>query len=705
MELNREAGKKLWTETVQTWLLRNGFLFFSILVVFVAAMLRFWHLFSLPLTNDETSALMRLNVGDVSELINKVVWNDGHPLLVQLFLWYWTKWFGMSIWVVKLPFIMCGIGAVILTILIGIRMGFPWAGLYAASILATLQFPLMYAQIARPYAPGLLLSLWAFYTWLRWIFLCREVKVDSMATIKPLFFLAVAGYLGASNHYFNGLILALLFIIGFFIVPKARWWRYFLPWVLMGLMYAHQWGIFLHHLTIGSPGWLTAPTIKTAIKHLLYTGGYSLLPWFICSVFILFGARINRRKSMARKRLEFANAATSNLSFSSFWVAISLYLLPMGIAFLYSVYRAPIFQDSVMLFSFPFGLLALGIILERCVLSPLWRSVLVVLILLSNSYVLLYEREHVKQFGNQSYDGAMRTMIQWAQEKSSGDGNEIWVYGFEPFFWRYHAAELGGEAIERKLRGQIRYFRGETADYSDFRARLDSIKGADLYYANMVGMDPMLRVWIQGAFPNLVKESMGAGYHLMHFSKRRQGLKPLMRCSLLSDTDTQQAISAVRQTKARNLGLFTNSQYHAVLECDLDSLGPQQFDAEFIAGANVLIDTSLLRVNDLRLVISITDVEGQVIRFLDRGLADMRYDVKDFQVIADGGVLVPIFLAGRLVDVDWGIWFNHVIRDDRYKMQIFIDNAGQHRMAIQNIFCNYWQGNRFVYGLVNPSIP
>ena len=63
--------------------------FYGVLaVVIVAAVFRFGWLLQLPLTNDETSALMRLNVGSVSELLSTVVWNDGHPMLVQVFLWY-----------------------------------------------------------------------------------------------------------------------------------------------------------------------------------------------------------------------------------------------------------------------------------------------------------------------------------------------------------------------------------------------------------------------------------------------------------------------------------------------------------------------------------------------------------------------------------------------------------------------------------------
>ena len=196
-----------------------------ILVVAVAAGLRFYDLFALPLTNDETSALMRLNAKSVSELLGTVVWNDGHPMLVQVFLWYWTKWFGTAVWVVKLPFLLCGLGSVILMIRIGICLGAAWAGLLAAAMLATLQFPLMYSEIARPYAPGLLLSLWAFYVWLRWLDVCKIEVAGINLWAKPLILLSIAGYLGASNHYFNGLILALLFVSGLMTLPRNRWIR------------------------------------------------------------------------------------------------------------------------------------------------------------------------------------------------------------------------------------------------------------------------------------------------------------------------------------------------------------------------------------------------------------------------------------------------------------------------------------------------
>ena len=182
---------------------QQWFVYGVLAVVIVAIVLRFGWLFSLPLTNDETSALMRLQVSGLDALLNEVVWNDGHPMLVQVFLWYWTHWFGTAVWVVKLPFLLCGLGSVMLMVHIGMRLNRPWAGLMAAAMLATLQFPVMYSEIARPYAPGLMLSLWAFYVWLRWVALCWGDSPRLQDLFKPMVLLALAGYLGASNHYFN----------------------------------------------------------------------------------------------------------------------------------------------------------------------------------------------------------------------------------------------------------------------------------------------------------------------------------------------------------------------------------------------------------------------------------------------------------------------------------------------------------------------
>ena len=684
---------------------------YGVLGVFlVGAALRFLPWFSLSLTNDETSALMRLQVKDLGSLINEVVWNDGHPMLVQVFLWFWTKWFGTAVWVVKLPFLLCGLGSISLMVHIGMRLGRPWAGLMAAGMLATLQYPVMYSEIARPYAPGLLLALWSFYVWLRWVGLCAGDSLRVGDSISPMGLLALSGYLGASNHYFNVLFLGLLFLSGLAWLPRKFWLRYLWPWGMMLALYGHQLGIFLHHLQVGSPGWLSAPTFTTLLKHVAYSVGYSVwiwLLWLVAGVvfFVKFlrgdGLKIFDRRALITVSL--------------------LYLLPLLIAYFYSVYRAPVFQDSVLLFSFPFGLLLAFWWVDSVRFSLRWKVSMLLITLGLNVYTFGVDRQHNQLFCNQSYDGAVRTFQRWGLEKTGGKLGSmrgeaaVWVYGFEPFFMEFHAKALGWDLVGLQREGlQLQYLREETDDYGMFRDRLKALKGDDFYYVNLVGMDPMLRVWIQGEFPELVREAMGPGYHVMHFSRRGIGKKPLYRMeiaqSLVSDYLEYLGNSVIGQASViedfeGKESPMSTEQYFPVCTAALDSLGSKRYEAEFVAEAEVVVGKEWLQAQDLRLVVTVHDGGGKEVRFLDRGLVDMDYREDEVVTVNDSMCLVKLYLCGRLVDVPWGAWRNHGCVGDGYRLQVFIDNAGRHPVGIRRIACAFWEGNGEVYGLVNPRIP
>src|SRR5690554_8122667 len=93
--------------------LSNRWILFLILMVTVV--LRVFNLSEIPFTHDEFSALSRLNFDSFSALIHEGVKIDGHPAGVQVFLYYWTKIFGISTIAVKFPFIIAGVISVYLT--------------------------------------------------------------------------------------------------------------------------------------------------------------------------------------------------------------------------------------------------------------------------------------------------------------------------------------------------------------------------------------------------------------------------------------------------------------------------------------------------------------------------------------------------------------------------------------------------------------
>jgi hypothetical protein len=111
-------------------------------------------------------------------------------------------------------------------------------------------------------------------------------------------------------------------------------------------------------------------------------------------------------------------------------------------------------------------------------------------------------------------------------------------------------------------------------------------------------------------------------------------------------------------------------------------------------------------------VLTISNREGETVRFLDRGLGDMGYEIKEVRQLAGGLCAVELVLAGRLVDVEWagaglgGVkgLVNHSLGGG-YRMQIFIDNLGRNSVALRGLGVDFWKGNASVYGLVNPAIP
>ena len=205
----------------------------------------------------------------------------------------------------------------------------------------------------------------------------------------------------------------------------------------------------------------------------------------------------------------------------------------------------------------------------------------------------------------------------------------------------------------------------------------------------------MLRVWIQGEFPALVREAKGPGYHILHFSRRGSGKRPLYRTEIASVTGDVEGRERLMSTE----------QYFPVCTAALDSLGLKRYEAEFVAEAEVVVGKEWLKAEDLRLVVTVNDGNGKQVRFLDRGLGDMDYRFEEVTAVDDTLCVVKLYLCGRLVDVPWGAWRNHGNVGDGYRLQVFIDNAGRHPVGIRRIACTFWEGNGEVYGLVNPRIP
>lgn len=301
------------------------------IILLVAAILRIYSFSEFSLSNDELSALARLDYSSIYDLIMEGVRIDGHPPAAQVILWCMTKVFGDSVFVVRLPFVLSGIVSVYFVF----RMSKTWrnttVGLMVAALFATLAFPILYSRLARPYALGMLFVSMASFYWI------RIVKHQD----KPAdyYWLALTLALCGLSHYFAALVGAILSILGFFLVGKPKLKKYTMALLGGFILFSPYIPVFLFQVKAGGVGqWLGPPDNNWLWQHVGYAFNHSTLVLLAVLVISISGFATNPSKK------NFVNHA----------LPLVLFVLPFLIGFYYSRWVDPVLQNSTLVFSFPF---------------------------------------------------------------------------------------------------------------------------------------------------------------------------------------------------------------------------------------------------------------------------------------------------------------------------------------------------------------
>jgi 4-amino-4-deoxy-L-arabinose transferase-like glycosyltransferase len=319
------------------------------LVLVTAAVLRLVHLGDVSLTNDELSALVRTRFGSFAELLDHGVRVDAHPALTQVFLYYWVQLAGDTEFALRLPFALCGIASVWLLY----RLGTLWfgraSGLAAAAALAVLQFPILYSQLARPYAPGLLFTLAAAVSWTRVLLAGEDAPGGARRrhAVALAFSLAACAY----THYFSMLTAGLMAAAGLLFLNRKNAGPYLSALLGAVVLFLPHLGIFFRQLSYGGVGaWLGVPGDDFFAAFLDYS--FNSSAWLKGLFLLLFLLPL----ALSRK----PNARPALLL-----LAMAFFLIPYLAGAWYSVHVNPVLQYSTLLFSFPFLLLLLTAFLSQ----------------------------------------------------------------------------------------------------------------------------------------------------------------------------------------------------------------------------------------------------------------------------------------------------------------------------------------------------
>ncbi len=388
-----------------------------VLIIVVAAVLRFFNYAEIPFTHDELSALSRLYYDNFSTLIREGVMPDGHPAGIQVFLYYWVRFFGEDEWIVKLPFTVFGLLSVWLVYKVASSWFNETAGLLSAAFFASIQYTVMYSQIARPYVSGLFFSLLMVYYW------SIIMQTPGKRFYRNSLFFILSASLCAYNHHFSLLFAILVGISGLFIVDRKYLLRYLLTGLAIFVLYIPHLKIFFYQLSLGGvEGWLAKPRIDFFVNYLSYIFNFSFLSLAVTLVVILFGALERKRQA---------------LNYKYYLLFFSWFLIPLMLGFFYSKYVNAVLQFSVLIFSFTYLLFLLfGHMKPQ---KPLVNLFLVLAIMVANVFSLVYTREHYELF----YQNPNKAILEESQELRSFDHNTISILDYHPRNTAFYSKKLG----------------------------------------------------------------------------------------------------------------------------------------------------------------------------------------------------------------------------------------------------------------------
>lgn len=428
-------------------LLNHKHIFLVLFLLVVATLLRFYHFTELPLTDDEFSALSRLNAPSFTTLIQEGVVPDGHPAGQHVFLYYYTQWFGTSALVYKLPNLILGVLSVLLLYGIG-RLWFnASAGLFAAALLSSLQYSIVQSQINRMYGFGLFFVLLAIYCMSRF----QKRKEPAYGA---LFFYVVAASIACYSHYFSLLTMAIYGFTSFLLAKGAK-----KAWIgLAGLIVV---GIFIPHLKItlsqwqigGIQDWLGPFHWHFFRLYFPYLFHYS---WFVLAG-ILFFIVVNWKASAV-----YVERRYRLLSF--LW-----FVMPILIGVFYSLSRSNLLHERVLYFSFPFLLLFLASFVRQVSFK---REVYMLLILLTlNAGTLIYLRKHYSLFYTNRYELVASKALEWEQKYQGSIKHVVFSRPFIEDWYQREKGQVTGTVVhpaELTFKAYVDSLRSDTSDYLYF---------------------------------------------------------------------------------------------------------------------------------------------------------------------------------------------------------------------------------------------
>lgn len=504
---------------------KKYFFLFGLIFV-IASILRLYSLTGFSLSNDELSALGRLEFNNVSEVIEKGIKPDGHPAGVQLFLYFWTGIFGNGEFSVRLPFALFGIGSVVLLYFLARTWFNTNTALFASLCFAVLQYPILFSQIARPYSPGVFFVLAFAMVWTILLFAPQFYQHNKKRTILVYLGFVLAALGCIYTHYFAGLMCLIIYLTGFLFFRNIKSFNYLLLGFAILIGFLPHVNIFIGHLKIGGVGgvggWLPEPTRGYMHAFLFYAFNLSdLIYILIFGIFI--GSFVKYRKTLELNKFH---------AIAPGWFVI-LYFT----GFYYSIFINPVLQYSIILFAFPFLLMFMfsfipGEVLNKKILIVLGFLTVALLFstLIENKY---YSKQHFGEFKKL----AQKTIVYSNEFGVDNVTRTINIHS--PFYINYYLDKLDSK-LDYKM-----FKISDPEHFQELAKIVDESNASHFLHAwSTINNPPIIEQIITEKFPSVVARDTFFNSGLVLYSKSNDAIfklkKPLY--STLFDNEDKKVL-------------------------------------------------------------------------------------------------------------------------------------------------------------------
>jgi len=336
-----------------------------------------------------------------------------------------------------------------------------------------------------------------------WTKIVKENKYNWKVILLYILF----GIFAATTHYFSLLTIAIIGLLGLFIVGKEFRFKYILLNSALIVTYLPNISILIYQLNTGGVGgWLSRPNGNFIIDYLDYTMNFSsLVIWSVIALFV-WGLR-----SIFENKKAFLFLAVFTI----------VYLT----GYIYSIKVNPVLQYSVLIFAFPFLLFSFFGNLPS--IKPKLLFLLSFCILCINVFSLIKDRKYYTYFYESPHQEILKEantyyknqaqkplVLLFTNSKFNSYFNEKYTYNFNYVDLNEHAAPF------------VKYIDSTLSKY----------KGYKLVYGALSSENPYWLPYLQKYFPyiEMKKDYFIGNFYVLSKTKPTNQIEELQLDSIIS---------------------------------------------------------------------------------------------------------------------------------------------------------------------------